>query len=115
MKQPNRTTFLKPLISLVALAITISPAYVFAMHHEEGNDFAKAWAAADEARAEVAKIDNEWGNTAKMLEQAKKAHAAGDKATALKLVAAALEESKDAMAQAERENDLWQARVPSKK
>jgi len=115
MSQTSKATLLKPLLKWVVLAIVASPAYLFAMHHEDGDDFIKAWTAADNARAKTVKIDFEWANTAKILEQAKKAHDAGDKSTAMKLIAAALEESKDALAQAEREGGLWQARVLTKK
>ena len=121
MKQTDRTTFLKQLPKLIVIVIVIviaiatCPGFLFAMHHERGDDFAEAWSQADNARLEAAKIDNEWGNTGKILEQAKKAHDAGDKDKAMALVATALEESKDALAQAEREKIAWQARVPTNK
>ena len=100
--------------ALIGLILSVVQIEAFAMHHEKADDFTKAWAAADSARAEADKVGFEWVNTAKMLEQAKIAQSEGDKDKAMALVAAALEQSKDAQAQAERESTVWQARVLKK-
>ena len=47
-----------------------------------------------------------------MLKQAKEAAEGGDMDAAMKLVAKAQEQAEDALAQGEREANLWQARVP---
>lgn len=76
------------------------------------DDFDAAYAAADKKRAEAAAIDYEWINTGKLLKKAKQAQAEGKTEKAMKLVAQALEQANDAIAQAERESSQWQARVP---
>ena len=75
-------------------------------------DFNAAWEAADAKRAEAGKAGFEWRDTGKMLKQAKEAAEGGDMEAAMKLVAKAQEQSEDALAQGEREANLWQARVP---
>lgn len=75
-------------------------------------DFDALWNEANEKRKAVAAINYEWRDTGEFLETAKKEQAAGNHTVALALIAKALEQGSDALAQAEREKDLWQARVP---
>ena len=75
-------------------------------------DFDAAWAEADAKRQEAAAVGFEWRDTKKTLDAAKKAAEEGDMDKAMQLVAKALEESSDAIAQEKRESTLWQARVP---
>ena len=75
-------------------------------------DFDAAWAEADAKRQEAAAVGFEWRDTKKILESAKKAAEEGDMDKAMQLVAQALEESNDALAQQKRESTLWQGRVP---
>lgn len=96
---------------LLPLALLFTASTIQAAHHESG-DFDAAWAAADKKRAEAAALDYEWINTGKLLKKAKEANAKGKTEKAMKLVAKALEQANDAIAQAERESSQWQARVP---
>jgi len=75
-------------------------------------DFAKAYAEADEMRKQAASMGYEWRDTGKLLKSADKANKAGKGDKAMSLVAKALEQSKDAIAQAKREGELWASRVP---
>ena len=77
-----------------------------------GVDFATAWAEADAKRKEAAGVGYEWRDTGKMLKKAKEEHEAGNTDAAMKLVAQAMEESTDAIAQYERETTAWASRVP---
>ncbi len=52
-------------------------------------DFDKAYAAAEAARQEAAKMKNEWRDTAKMLRKAKKLANTGELDTAIKMAKAA--------------------------
>ena len=76
------------------------------------SDFEARWNEANEKRKAAAAINYEWRDTAEFLETAKKEQVAGNHTAAMALVAQALEQSNDALAQAEREKYLWQARVP---
>ncbi|MBX2867856.1 MAG: hypothetical protein KTR18_04245 [Acidiferrobacterales bacterium] len=96
------------LIKVCATAIVLS----FASFNAAAGDFSAAWDAADAKRKEAGKMGAEWRDTGKMLKQAKKAAEEGDEAKAMKLVAKALEQSEDAIAQYQREGNLWAARVP---
>ena len=91
------------------LAILLSLGLSFNVN--AGSDFDSAWTAAEELRQQTADIRNEWGNTGKILAQAKAEHAAGNKESAMTLVAQAHEQALDAIAQAEREKSAWQSRV----
>lgn len=75
-------------------------------------EFTAAWDAADQRRQDAAAVGYEWRDTGKILGQAKDAADGGDMDKAMKLVAKALEQSEDAIAQQARESALWQARVP---
>jgi hypothetical protein len=53
-----------------------------------------------------------WRDTGKMIDQAKKALAAGDAAKAESIAAAALEQAKDAIVQADYNEANWQKNLP---
>jgi hypothetical protein len=74
--------------------------------------FDEAWAEADKLRTDAAAVNHEWTGARKLLKKAKEAQAKGDSDKAMKLVAKALEQSKDALAQHEREKEGWKSRVP---
>ncbi len=98
---------LKKLISLpIAATFLVSCASV-----SSNDDFATAWEAADAKRKEAAAIGYEWRDTKKFLKKAKAEHEAGNTEAAMKLVARALEEAEDGIAQQAREADLWAQRV----
>ncbi len=63
-------------------------------------DFDKAYAAAEAARQEAAKMKNEWRDTAKMLKKAKGLAKAGKLDAAIKMAKAAEFQGKMAVAQA---------------
>ena len=91
------------------LAILLSLGLSFNVN--AGSDFDSAWTAADKLRQQTADIRNEWRDTGKILAQAKAEQAAGNKDSAMTLVAQAHEQAVDALAQAEREKSAWQSRV----
>ena len=75
------------------------------------SDFDAAWMAADELRQQTASLRNEWRDTEKILAQAKAQQTAGNKESAMALIAKAHEQATDAIAQAKREKAAWQSRV----
>lgn len=95
---------------LIALPIAAS-FLLFGAAASGSEDFAAAWEAADAKRKEAAAVGYEWRDTKKFLKKAKAEHEAGNTEVAMALVARALEESKDAIAQEAREANLWADRV----
>ena len=95
------------------LAVLLSLGLSFNVNAGSDSDaaFTTAWTAADELRQQAADIRNEWRDTGKILKQAKAEQAAGNKQSAMTLVAQAHEQAADALAQAEREKSAWQSRV----
>ena len=75
-------------------------------------DFKADWQAADTKRQEASALGYEWKDTKKILKRARKAAEAGENEKAMELVAKALEQSEDAIAQQAREARLWINRVP---
>ena len=98
----------KKLASVVA-AVVMATNASFATASE---DFAASWDAADAKRQEAEAVGYEWRDTGKFLKAAKAEAEAGNDEKAMQLVARAMEESVDALAQAERESKLWESRVP---
>ena len=99
-------------ISIVASALLLAGVMTGLPAAFAGDDFAAAWDAADAKRKEASTIGYEWRDTGKMLKEAKTEAEAGNKEKAMKLVAKAMEQSADAIAQEARESELWAARVP---
>ena len=106
--------FKLPLVSKfgVALALGLVVNVGFVPANASASDFTALWEAADAERKAAAAVGFEWRDTKKMLKQAKKASESGDIEKALKLVAQAHEQARDAIAQQKREAELWEARVP---
>jgi hypothetical protein len=73
--------------------------------------FNASYEAADAARKKAASMNYEWRDTGKMLKKAKEAAAKGDYATAEKLANKAQMQGKMAVAQAEEQEQAWQAAV----
>ena len=94
---------------MLKLAILLSLGLSFNVN--AGSDFDAAWTAADDLRQQTADIRYEWRDTEKILAQAKAEQAAGNKESAMLLVAEAHEQAADAIAQAKREKSAWQSRV----
>ncbi len=76
------------------------------------DDFATKWDEAEAKRIEAAELGYEWRDTEKILKSAKKESEAGNTEKAMALVAQAFEQSKDAIAQSQREKENWASRVP---
>jgi len=76
------------------------------------DDFSMKWDEAEAKRVEAAELGYEWRDTNKLLKSAKKESEAGNTEKAMTLVAQALEQSNDAIAQSQREKELWASRVP---
>lgn len=76
------------------------------------SDFAMKWDEAEAKRMEAAELGFEWRDTGKLLKSANKESEAGNAEKAIQLVDQALEQSMDAIAQAQREKENWAARVP---
>jgi PBP1b-binding outer membrane lipoprotein LpoB len=103
----RKEDMMKKLISIpLAAMLLVSCASV------SSDDFPTAWEKADAKRKEAASLGYEWRDTGKMLKKAKKEHEEGNVEAAMKLVKQAMEESTDAIAQAQRESELWASRVP---
>ena len=92
----------------VSLAIALSGISNFT----SADDFSMKWEEADAKRKHAAELGYEWRDTRKLLKSAKKESEAGNSEKAMALVAQALEQSLDAIAQSEREKQNWAARVP---
>ncbi|MGH1540293.1 MAG: hypothetical protein ACRBHB_07715 [Arenicella sp.] len=95
-----------------ALLITLFCTALVSVNVSAASDFEKAWADADKLRQDAAAVQHEWTGAKKLLASAKEANEKGDSDKAMKLVAKALEQSKDALAQYEREKEAWKNRVP---
>ncbi|MFT5135656.1 MAG: hypothetical protein ACI8XV_000682 [Arenicella sp.] len=95
----------------IMLKLAIFLSLSLSLNVNASSDFDAAWTAADELRQQTAEIRNEWRDTEKILMQAKAEQAAGNKESAISLVAKAHEQAADAIAQAEREKSAWQSRV----
>ena len=80
--------------------------------HVNADDFAMKWDEADAKRQQAAELGYEWRDTKKLLKSAKSESEAGNADQAMALVAQALEQSNDAIAQSQREKEIWAARVP---
>lgn len=99
----NRFVTIK--IALLTGLLQISPLVL-------ADDFAMKWDEAEAKRVEAAELGYEWRDTGKILKSAKSESEAGNTESAMKLVAQALEQSADAIAQYQREKESWAARVP---
>jgi hypothetical protein len=75
------------------------------------SDFERKFEEAEALHATVAEKGAEWIGTAALLEEAREAAANGDEEAALELVAQAKFQAEAALAQSEREAELWQHRV----
>jgi hypothetical protein len=73
--------------------------------------FDRLYAAAEQERQAAADAGYEWLETEDLLEQAREAQEAGDTELALQLVEKARFQAEAAVAQAEREAEVWQDRV----
>ncbi len=73
--------------------------------------FNASYEAADAARKKAASMNYEWRDTGKMLKKAKEAAGKGDYETAEKIAKKAEMQGKMAVAQAEEQEQAWQAAV----
>ena len=94
------------------ISTTLIAGLIFSSSTLLAEDFATKWEEADAKRSEAAELGYEWRDTGKILKSAKKESEAGNSEEAMKLVAQALEQSNDAIAQAQREKENWGTRVP---
>ena len=76
------------------------------------DDFTAKWDEAEAMRVQAAEVGYEWRDTGKLLKSAKSESEAGNADKAMALVAQALEQSEDAIAQSQREKEIWASRVP---
>jgi hypothetical protein len=99
-------------MKLIKITALVLSATLFGATQLSAADFNKAYQEADDMRKKAASMSYEWRDTGKLLKSAKKANDAGKADKAMTLVAKALEQSNDAIAQANREADAWKSRVP---
>jgi len=96
-------------VAISAGVVLLASSLVLADGHGK---FTKAWDEAEAARKAVGELGHEWTETKKLLKKAKDAHKDGKEEKAMKLVARALEQANDGIAQHKREASNWMARVP---
>ena len=94
------------------MKITLATALLVTVSWASADDFAMKWDEAEAKRVEAAELGYEWRDTGKLLKSAKSESEEGNADKAMALVAQALEQSKDAIAQSQREKENWAARVP---
>jgi hypothetical protein len=98
-----------PLKALLMASVFLLSQFAIA---DISGEFSQRWNAADDARKEAASSGYEWRDTKKMLASAKTAMEKGNTKKAMKLVAKAHEQGRDALEQGKRESMAWKKRVP---
>ena len=99
---------MKQAVKVFALIFSITISGVALSDH----DFKAAWEAANAQRKAAKAAGHEWRDTKRKLEEAIKLAEAGDMEAAMSMLQCAQTQADAAIAQSEREELLWESRVP---